>query len=193
MQNILTFHYLGGAVDEVLTTGGYLAAEPARAPLREGFEELLRPASQAKAVAALQLVKGELVGVEVGIIAVQGGFNLFGDRVGERDAAGVPLQQCLNLGGEEVGMSNEQLSVFFLPLMPVGLHIVVFQMCLQMCRFVEEHPEEEVGVEVAVNADFVEGVVGPRPPVIPQLRHPFEGDMEMYFVKVQVVVYPIHR
>lgn len=89
-------------------------------------------------------------------------------------------------------MGDEQLAIFFLPLVAVRLYILVLQMGLQMGGLVKEHPEEKVGVEVAVDGNLVEGVVGTRPPVIPQFRHPLEGDMEMDFVKVQVIVYPVH-
>ena len=70
---------------------------------------------------------------------------------------------------------------------------IVFQMSLEVGGFVEEDPEEEVGVEVTVDRDFVESVVGTRPTIIAQFRHALAGDMEMDTVKVQVAVHPIHR
>ena len=69
----------------------------------------------------------------------------------------------------------------------------VFEIGFQVRRLVEEDPEEEIWIEVAIDGNLMEIVVRRRAAVIAQLRHPFEGDMEMDFVKVQVVVYPIHR
>lgn len=89
MQIFLTFHYFGGAVDEILAMGGEVAAEPAGASFLDGFKKLFGLVFQAELVADSQLIEGEEVRVEVGIIAVQGGFNLFGDRVGEGYATGV--------------------------------------------------------------------------------------------------------
>ena len=89
MQIFLTFHYFGGAVDKVLAVGGEVAAEPAGASFPKGFKKLVGLVFQAELVADSQLVEGEAVGIEVGIITVQGGFNLFGDRVGEGYATGV--------------------------------------------------------------------------------------------------------
>lgn len=89
MQIFLTFHYFGGAVDKVLAVGGEVAAEPAGTSFFEGLEEEVGLVFQAELVADSQLIEGEEVRVEVGIVVVQGGFNLFGDRVGEGYATGV--------------------------------------------------------------------------------------------------------
>ena len=113
--------------------------------------------------------------------------------MGEGDAARVFLQQRLYVGGEEDGMGDEELAVFLLPFVAVGLNISIVKVGLQMGRFVEKDPEEEVGIEVSVDADFVEIVVGIRMTIITEFRPPFEGDVEMDLVEVEVVVYPTHR
>ena len=120
MQKFLTFHYFGRAADEVLAVCGIFAAEPACAAFLEGLEKEVGFALEAEAVADGQLVEGEAVGVVVGIVAVQGLFDLLADGMGEWDAAGIFLQKELHLRWEEVGVGDEQLAVFLLPLVAVG-------------------------------------------------------------------------
>jgi len=180
-------------MDQILPTRGDFFAEPSGAALLEGLEYELGFAHEAEAVADRELVEGEEVGVVVGVVAVQGCLDLFADGVGEGDAACVFFKKGVNFRREESGVGDEQLPILLLPFMAVGLHLFVFQVRLQMGSLVEEDPEEEVWVEVAVDADFVESMVGTWPSVIPQLRHPLAGDVKMDFVEVQIVIYPIHR
>ena len=119
MQIFLTYYYLGGAVDKVLAAGSEFLAEPAGAAFFEDLKEEVGLAFEAEADTPLQLVEDEAVGVIVGIVAVEGGFDFLADRVGERDASGVSLQKLLYLNGEEVGVSDEQLAVLFLPFVAV--------------------------------------------------------------------------
>ena len=65
-------------------------------------------------------------------------------------------------------------------------------MRLQVGGLVEEHPKEEVGVEVAVDRNLVKRVVGTRPAVVAQLRCPLTGDVEVYLVAVQVFIDPVN-
>lgn len=192
MQIFLTFHYFGGAGDEILPARGNLFAEPAGAAFLEGLEELVGLALEAETVANGKLVEGDAVGVVVGIIMVQEGFDFLADGVGEGYAARVFLQQRLEFGREEVGVGDEQLAVLFLPFVTMWLHVLVFLVCFEVGGFVEEDPEEEVGVEVAVDADFVKIVVGRGTAVVAEFRHPFPGDVEVDLIAVEIVVDPIH-
>ena len=115
-------------------------------------------------------------------------FYLLGDRVGEGDAACVFLQQGLELVGEEVGIEDKQLTVILLPLVAVGLCCAVFEVGFEMGGFVEEDPEEEVGIEVAVDADFMERMIFMRPTIVAQFGYPLKGDVEMNLMTEEVVV-----
>ena len=115
-------------------------------------------------------------------------FYLLGDRVGEGDAACVFLQQGLELVGEEVGIEDKQLTVLLLPLVAVGLCCAVFEVGFEMGGFVEEDPEEEVGIEVAVDADFMERMIFMRPTIVAQFGYPLKGDVEMNLMTEEVVV-----
>ena len=90
-------------------------------------------------------------------------------------------------------MGDEELSVFLLPLMSMGLHAFVFQVRLKVGSLMEEDPEEKVRVEVAVDGDFVVGVVGANPTVIAQFRHSLASDVEVDLVSEEVVVDPVDR
>ena len=90
-------------------------------------------------------------------------------------------------------MGDEELSVFLLPLMSMGLHAFVFQVRLKVGSLMEEDPEEKVRVEVAVDGDFVVGVVGANPTVIAQFRHSLASDVEVDLVAEEVVVDPVDR
>lgn len=133
---------------------------------------------------------------------MQQGFYLLGDRMRERDAAGVFPQQGLEVVGEKVGIDKEQLSVFLLPLMAVGLYPLppmgrawcgVFAVGFEVGSFVEEDPEEEVGIEVAVDGNLMEIVVRCGAAIIAEFGATLEGDVEVDFVAKEVVVDPIHR
>lgn len=137
--------------------------------------------------------QGAVVGVIVGVVAVQHAFNLLGDRMGEGDATGVFLQQRLEVGWEKVGVGNKELAVFLLPLVSMRLNIAIFQMGFQMGGFVEEHPKEEPWVEIAVDGNFMEGVIWIGVAVIAEFGHPFKGDMEVNLMAEEIVVNPIHR
>ena len=115
-------------------------------------------------------------------------FYLLGDRVGEGDAACVFLQQGLELVGEEVGIEDKQLTVLLLPLVAVGLCCAVFEVGFEMGGFVEEDPEEEVGIEVAVDADFMERMIFMRPKIVAKFGFQLKGDVEMYLMTEEVVV-----
>ena len=81
-------------------------------------------------------------------------------------------------------MVGQQEAVFFLPFVAVRQDVRVLQVCFEVGGFVEEDPKEEVGVEVAVDADFVKVVFGLRPTVVAVLSASLAGDMEVYFVLV---------
>ena len=188
-------YYLCGAADEVLAVGVEFAAEPAGAAVFEGLKEKVGLLFQCESVAGLQVIEGEgaVVGVVVGIVAVQGVLNLLGHGMRQRDAASVFLEQHLEVGREEIGMGDEQLAVFLLPFVAMGLYILVFQMGLEVGGFVKEYPEEEVGVEVAVDGDFMESMVGAWAAIIAEFGGPFEGDVEVDFVAEEISIDPIHR
>ena len=175
--------------------GVEFAAEPAGAAVFEGLKEKVGLLFQCESVAGLQVVEGEgaVVGVVVGIVAVQGVLNLLGHGMRQRDAASVFLEQHLEVGREEVGMGDEQLAVFLLPFVAMGLYILVFQMGLEVGGFVKEDPEEEVGVKVAVDGDFMESMVGAWAAIIAEFGGPFEGDVEVDFVAEEISIDPIHR
>ena len=61
-----------------------------------------------------------------------------------------------------------------------------------MGGLVEEDPEEEVGIEVSVDADFVKIMGVERTAVVAQLRCPLAGDVEMDLMEVEIIIYPIH-
>jgi hypothetical protein len=115
-------------------------------------------------------------------------FNLLGDRVGEGDEACVFLQQGLEFVGEEVGIEDKQLTVLLLPLVAVGLCCAVFEVGFEMGGFVEEDPEEEVGIEVAVDGNLMEVVVGCGASIIAEFSTALEGDVEVNLVAEEVVV-----
>lgn len=115
-------HHLRGTADEVLAAGAKVAAEPAGAAFLEGFEKVFGLAFQAETGARLQVVEGKGVGIVVGIVAMQGGLNLFGDRVGEGDAACVSGNQRPDLLGKPRGMGDKQSGIFRLPLVAVRGH-----------------------------------------------------------------------
>ena len=77
--------------------------------------------------------------------------------------------------------------------MPVGLGQGVEQVGLQVGRLVQEHPEEEVAVQVAVDAYLVEIVAGIRAAVVAQLAPPPARDVEVHAVARKVLVHPLHR
>ena len=150
-----------------------------------------------------QLVEGErcVVGVVVGIVAAQGSFDLLADGVGEGDATGIASDKRLYVWWEEAGMGDEQTGIFGLPLVAVGGHTSpaslqwgrITKVGLQVGGLVEEDPEEEVGVDVSVDADFVKIMWGERTAVVTQLRCSLAGDVEMDLVEVEIIIYPIHR
>lgn len=90
-------------------------------------------------------------------------------------------------------MGGQQQAVLFLPFVAVGLHGTVFEMGLEVGGFVQENPEEEVGVEVAVDRNLVEGMPRLGPTVVAQLGAPLTGDVEMHTVLVEIGIDPIHR
>ena len=62
-----------------------------------------------------------------------------------------------------------------------------------MGRFVEEDPKEEVGVEVAVDGNLMEVVVGCGASIIAEFSTALEGDVEVDLVAEEVVVNSLHR
>ena len=188
----LVHHHLRSTVDEVLAAGCQFTAEPAGAAFLEGFEETFGLALQAETGAGLQFVKSQGVGVIVGIVAVHRCLNLFGDRMGKRDAARVFFEEGLEVGREEAGMGGEQPTVLLLPLVAMGLHGTIFQVRLEVRRLVEENPEEEVMGEISVDAYFVKIMGAEGSAVVAQLRCPLAGDMEMNLVEVEIIINPIH-
>ena len=131
-----------------MATAVEVAAEPAGAAAFEGFESLLRILFQRETGAGLQVVEGQgsVVGVVVGIVVVQQTLNLLGDRMGEWDASGIFFEKDLKVGRKEVGMGDNHLAVFLLPLMTMRLDGMVFQVGLKMGRLVKEDPEKEIRV-----------------------------------------------
>lgn len=148
---------------------------------------------EAETCADRQLIEGQSVGIVVGVVAVQGGLDLLADRVGEGDASRVALQQRLHLGWVKVGVGDNQLAVFLLPLVSVGLYIFVFHVSLEVGSLMQEHPQEKPWIQVSVDADFMKVAVGRRTAVVAQFRHAFACDVEVYFVVVKVAVHPIDR
>lgn len=66
-------------------------------------------------------------------------------------------------------------------------------MCFQMSCLMEENPEKEVRVEVAVDADFMERMIFMRPTIVAQFGYPLKGDVEMNLMTEEVVVNSLHR
>ena len=69
----------------------------------------------------------------------------------------------------------------------------VFKIGFKVGSFVEEDPEEEVGVEVAVNGDFMESMVGAWTSIIAEFGAALTGNMEVDLMAEEVVVDPIQR
>lgn len=90
-------------------------------------------------------------------------------------------------------MGGEEARILSLPLVAVGLHVAVMQTRLQVRRLVEEHPEEEVRVEVAVDGNLVERMTFAWPAVVAKLRASLASDVEMYLVVVEEVIDHGHR
>ncbi len=80
--------------------------------------------------------------------------------MGKGDASCVFPDEGADLDGEELDVSDKQLSVFLLPFVAMGLCVSVFQECLQMGGFVEKDPEKEIRIEVAVDGNLMERVAG---------------------------------
>lgn len=192
MQKFLTFHYFGRTGDEVLTVGGQFPTEPAGATLLKSLEEKFGLAFEVEVLSDRELVEDEAVRSVIDIVAVQQVLYLFAHRVREGDATRVFLQKRLYLSREKTYMGDEQLAVFLLPLMSVRLYIAIFQVRLQMGSFMKKHPKEEPGIEIAVDADFMERMTRMWPTIITQLRCPLASDMKMHLMEIQVVVHPIH-
>ena len=168
-----------------MAAGVEVATEPAGAAALEVLEEHFGFGFQAEIAAGRQVVEGGvLLGGVVGVVVVQGFFDLAHKFAAEGDAACKVCQQGLCLGGEEAGVGDQQAAVLLLPFLAVWQGVRALQVCLEVGGFVEEDPKEEVVVEVAVDADFVKVVFGLRPTVVAVLSASLAGDMEVYFVLV---------
>lgn len=177
-----------------MAAGVEVATEPAGAAALEVLEEHFGFGFQAETAAGRQVVEGGVfLGGVVGVVVVQGFFDLAHKFAAEGDAACKVCQQGLCFGGEEAGVGDQQAAVLLLPFLAVWQGVRVLQVCLEVGGFVEEYPKEEVGVEVAVDADFVEVVIGLWPAIVAQLGGAFSRDMEVYLVQVEVVIDHIHR
>lgn len=65
--------------------------------------------------------------------------------------------------------------------------VAVTLMGVEVSHLVQQHPQEGVGVEVAVDADFVERVTQLWPAVVTQFRVPFACDVQVYIVLLNEV------
>jgi hypothetical protein len=111
------------------------------------------------------------------------GVNLFLDGAAEGYTGGVALQEDGYVGWEEGKVKVYQSGIVGLPLMAVGLdRVFVLQPGVEVSHLVQQYQEEMVGIEVAIDADFVEGVPLPRPTVVAQFGVPLAGDMEVYLM-----------
>ena len=179
----------GRGGDGVLAAGGHVAAEPAGTAAFDTFEEDVGLALQSEADAGLQAVEGDmLLGTVVGVVVAQQFFYLSHQVAVEGHASYQTTQQRLYFGREEGGVADEKLGIFGLPFVAVGLHVAVFQMGLKVGGFVEKHPQEEIGVQVAVDAYLMVIMVLLGPSVVAQFGTALTGDMEVHTMAVQVVI-----
>lgn len=57
----------------------------------------------------------------------------------------------------------------------------------------EENPKEEIGVEVTVDGDFMERMIGGGTTIVAQFGHPLEGDVEVDFMPIEIIINSVHR
>ncbi len=144
------------AVDKVAPAGALFDACPAGAAAFDGTEQKVGFLPEPEERSGGQLVEGGgEAAVAARVVASQQGlyFAAYGARQGY--AAGVARNGFGHVGGEVGPPLGQQLAVFVLPLVSVGLGMGMFEVGVEVSRFVEEYPQEEIGVEVAVDGDFM--------------------------------------
>ena len=113
-------------------------------------------------------------------------------RVAERDAGSVLLYQRGQVVGEDGQVLEQQLSVFLLPLVTVGLDVgAVGLMGVEVRHLVEEHQQEVVGVQVAVDADGMVVAARMWPTVVAQFGSTLAGDVQEDAVPVKKIVHRV--
>lgn len=109
----------------------------------------------------------------------------------ERYARREPTDGGLDIGREEGEAFGHQACVLGLPFVAMGCGGAVFEVRLEVGRFVEEDPQEEEGRQIAVDRHFMKSVSGLRPSVVAVLGAASAGDVEVDAVTVEVGIGPV--